>query len=122
MVFRLTVGLVNGQLVVKQPFDIGRIVGFIIVNIIADLLDFGILCGIDLETTAVYEVISLCFIVAELIHQILNDLVDHCIDKVGVDRFNILAFIDSLDTGIYIIIDCRVVFALCDIALFEHVV
>ena len=97
------------------------IIGFIIINFIADSLDGRILCGIDLQTAAVYQIVGLCLVIAFLRHKNFGYLINRGIYKIGIDGFGLSFFVDRLDAGINIILGCHVVFGLRDIALLEHV-
>ena len=120
MVLTVAVALIDGQFVVQIPFRVGREIILIGKGIVADLLDLGILCGINFQAAAVKQGICLSLIIA-CRDQIFQDIVRQCIYEICIDGgFSILG-ISGLDAGIYIVRQCLGPLLLCDIPLIVHI-
>ena len=98
--------------------EIGKVGKFLV----TDLLDCHILNGIDFQALGEQDLIGLLFCVALLFHEILDDLVDHGVHIVSVDRSLLSLGIRLLNSGVNVVRHRLIVGFLGNVALFQHVV
>ncbi len=120
MVFLVAVTFFHGQFIVQIPFRISREVALIRKGFIADPLDLGILCRVNLQSAAVEQCVGLSLIVAGG-NQIFQDIVRQCIHKVCINCGIYIFGICDLDTGVYVVSYGFVILLLCDVSLLFHV-
>ena len=122
VVLYLAVCLLYGERPVETDLRVRREVLRILEFRIENRLHVGILCGIDFEAAAVDNVLCLHFGVAFLYHQIVDQVGDDFIDKVGVRRALRLGLRVHGDAVVNIVVHGNGVFFFGDVALLFHVV
>ena len=117
-------GIFHSESVIQSVLHIFRIVFRIGVFFIQNILDRGILCGVDAESAAVHQVLSLRFRISFNVHQIVDHLVDQLVFKIGINSAGRIRdfSLGSLDPGVYVVCKSFVILGLSDISLIQHMV
>ena len=110
----------HGQLILQVPSRSIRIVSLIIDNLIHDALNFRILRGINIQTAAVQQRVSLRLRIS-LLHQICEDLIGQRIHEIRVDRIVVGIVVHNLNARINIILQGIVVLILRNPSLVPHI-
>ena len=106
--------------VIQQIMRVGRIVILVGAVVVGNLLYFGVLCGINVETAGIEKGICLCLRVS-VVFKVLENLIRKSVDKIRVDILVIRLGVDDLNPGIDVVGHCLVVLILCDVALIKHI-